>query len=111
MQRRRRSGVLPEAPEPLDPEALDRARRARAVALDDLAQAKRELREAARRMAERERKLAEREERFEARVRRVARKLEARRQRQHRLDALRGRFAERELVKGKQERKESELAR
>ena len=58
-------------------EALERARRAREVALDDLAEAKHKLREAARQMAERERKLAEREERLEARVRRIARKLDA----------------------------------
>jgi hypothetical protein len=111
MRRKSGSAGPPQAPPELNREELERARRAREVALDDLAETKRRLSEAARQMAERERKLAEREDRLEARVRRIARKLEARRQRQHRLDALRGRFAERELVKGKQQRKESQLTR
>jgi chromosome segregation ATPase len=93
------------------PDALEQARRARASAVDDLDEAKRELREAVKRLAARERKLDEREERLQAQVRRIARRLEARRQGQHRLDALRGRLVERELRKGTQERKESHLAR
>jgi hypothetical protein len=105
--RRRAAGVAA----PLDPSVVEQRRRDRAEGLEEIDQAKRQLREAARQMAERERKLAEREDDFEDRVRRVSRKLAARRQRQHRLDALRGRFAERELVKGKHERKETQLAR
>jgi DNA repair exonuclease SbcCD ATPase subunit len=110
MRRKSGSAGPPQAPMEVDREALERARLARELALEDLSDAKRKLGEAARQLAERERKLTEREDGLEARVRRIARKLEARRRRQHRIDALRGRFAERDFVKGKQ-RKESQLAR
>src|SRR5215218_9040791 len=103
MRRKSGSAGPPQAPMEVDREALERARLARELALEDLSEAKRKLGEA-------ERKLTEREDDLEARVRRIARKLEARRRRQHRIDALRGRFAERDFVKGKQ-RKESQLAR
>lgn len=80
----------------MDPHVLEERRRAHAAALDDLTEAKAQLREAALRMAERERQLAKREEELEAQARRLARKHEARRDRQHSLDALRGRFGEHE---------------
>ena len=80
----------------LDPHVLEERRRAHAAALDDLTEAKAQLREAALRMAERERQLARREEELEAKARRLARKYETRRERQHPLDAFRGRFGEHE---------------
>ena len=93
----------------LDRQTIEERQRDRAAALEDLTRAKRELAQAASRLAERS-KLAERK-RLEQRMHRIARKLEARRARQHRISALRAKVSETELLKGRQKRKESDLDR